>query len=75
MQDHEVSRREWVEKCFPDPDSAYDAVWHSKLAVIPVRNGDYIGIDLRDGHYGEVVYLSHDDGSGHGYVLGADSIS
>jgi len=72
LRDHELSRREWVQTCFPDPDSPYDAVWHNKLAVIEVRNGDYIGIDLGDGHHGEVVYLSHDDGEGHGYVLGAD---
>ncbi len=72
LQDHELSRRGWIEHCFPDPDSEYDAVWHNKLAVIPIRNGDYIGIDLNDGHHGEVVYLSHDEGAGHGYVLGAD---
>src|SRR5262249_1673697 len=36
--------------------------------------GDYLGIDLRAGHQGEIVYLSHDDGSGHGHVLGADLI-
>jgi hypothetical protein len=40
--------------------------------VIPIPNGDYLGIDLSAGHHGEVVYLSHDDGDGHGYVLGAD---
>jgi hypothetical protein len=72
LSSHELARREWVKECFPDPGSAYDAVWHDKLAVIEVRNGDYIGIDLADAHHGEVVYLSHDDGEGHGYVLGAD---
>jgi cell wall assembly regulator SMI1 len=74
LHDHELSRRKWVQTCFPDPDSPDDAVWHNKLAVIKVRNGDYIGIDLGEGHQGEVVYLSHEDGEGegHGYVLGAD---
>src|SRR5262245_41924230 len=36
LRDHELSRREWVQTCFPDPDSPYDAVWHNKLAVIEV---------------------------------------
>jgi hypothetical protein len=67
-----LARRDWVEQCFPDPGAAYDAVWHDKLAVIAVGNGDYIGIDLADARHGEVVYLSHDYGEGHGYVLGAD---
>ena len=61
-----------ITECYSDPSSDYDAIWYSKLAVIPVNNGDYIAIDLGDDHYGEVVYLSHDDGGGHGYVLGAD---
>ena len=74
LQGHEPSRREWVTGCFPDPSNAYDAVWYQKLAVIPIMNGDYIGIDLRPEHHGEVVYMSHDDGDGHGYVLGADII-
>jgi cell wall assembly regulator SMI1 len=73
LQDHAMALREWVET-FPNPDDPYDAVWHQKLAVIPVMNGDYIGIDLRPARHGEVVYLSHDDGEGHGYVLGADLI-
>jgi hypothetical protein len=74
LQAHEMSMREWVQGCFSNPDNSYDAVWHQKLAVIPIMNGDYIGIDLRAAHQGEVVYLSHDDGEGHGYVLGADLI-
>jgi hypothetical protein len=74
LQEHELDRRSWVETCFPNPEDPYDVVWHQKLSVIPVRNGDYIGIDLRAGHEGEVVYLSHDDGEGHGLVLGADFI-
>jgi len=62
------------EQTFPNPNDPYDVVWHQKLGVIPVMNGDYLGIDLRAGHQGEIVYLSHDDGSGHGHVLGADLI-
>jgi len=51
------------EQTFPDPNDPYDVVWHQKLGVIPVMNGDYLGIDLRAGHQGEIVYLSHDDSS------------
>src|SRR5262245_27335094 len=54
MPEHATSMREWVEGCFHNPDDPYDAVWHQKLGVIPVMNGDYIGIDLRPEHYGEV---------------------
>lgn len=72
LVDHEITRRSWVEECFPDPGSTYDVVWHNKLAVIPVGNGDYIAIDLSSAHHGEIVYLSHDEGEGHGYVLGSD---
>jgi cell wall assembly regulator SMI1 len=74
LQEHALSMRTWIEQCFSDPHNAYDAVWHRKLAVIPIMNGDYIGIDLRAEHLGQVVYLSHDDGEGHGYVLGADIV-
>ena len=38
------------EQTFPDPNDPYDVVWHQKLGVIPVMNGDYLGIDLRAGH-------------------------
>jgi len=41
---------------FPNPDDPYDAVWHQKFGVMPVPNGDCIGIDLRPAHEGEVVY-------------------
>src|SRR5262245_55408875 len=74
MPEHATNMRGWVEGCFRNPDDPYDAVWHQKLGVIPVMNGDYIGIDLRPEHLGKVVYLSHDDGEGHGCVLGADML-
>jgi cell wall assembly regulator SMI1 len=74
LQEQEHIRREMAEGCFRDRNSPYDVVWHDKLAVMPVPNGDIIGIDLAEGHYGQVVYLSHDDGQGHGFVLGADFI-
>lgn len=70
----EESRKKWIEICFPDVKDDYDRVWHDKLAFQEVANGDLIAIDLRPEHIGEVVYLSHDDGEGHGMVL-APSLS
>ncbi len=64
---------DWVENCFSNPDDPYDAVWHRKLGFAHVPNGDIISVDLDPQQTGAIVYLSHDDGEGHGYVL-ADSL-
>ncbi len=48
------------------------AQWHGKLAFYETGNGDLIAFDLAEDRYGQVVYLSHDDGEGHGYVLARD---
>ena len=34
-----------------------------------VGYGDYLAIELEKENYGKIVYLSHDDGDGHGYYL------
>ncbi len=65
----EEKRRGWIKACFADPEDAYDSVWHDKLAFQDVGNGDLLAIDLRPRHLGQVVYLSHDDGEGHGTVM------
>jgi hypothetical protein len=71
--DIDDERKGWVKECFPDPDNEYDRVWHNKLAFISVGNGDKIAFDLdKYPEYTPVIYLSHDDGEGHGYVLGND---
>ncbi|MCL1851849.1 MAG: SMI1/KNR4 family protein [Peptococcaceae bacterium] len=71
LMESEESRKGWVEACFSDPDDKYDKVWHNKLAFMSVSNGDHIAFDLNDSNRDKrVVYLSHDDGEGHGYVLG-----
>ena len=62
-----------MESCFGDPDDSYDAVWHSKLAFHSVPNGDQLAVDLGAERRGAIVYLSHDGGAGHGYVM-ADSL-
>lgn len=62
----------WVKEVFPSKDDEYDAVWHDKLAFYEVGNGDLIAIDLAPASYEQIVYLSHDDGEGHGYVLADD---
>ena len=63
----------WVENCFSDPDNSYDRVWHNKFAFLKVPNGDMVAIDLNEIENQSVVYLSHDDGEGHGYKLGNDA--
>jgi hypothetical protein len=68
----ELDRRSWVEQVFPNSFDPYDAVWRNKLAFASVRNGDLLALDLDAGSYGAVVYLSHDDGEGHGYRLASD---
>lgn len=67
----EENRKSWVEDCFSNPDDDYDKVWHNKLGFMTVPNGDIIAFDLSDPKADKkVVYLSHDDGEGHGIVLG-----
>jgi hypothetical protein len=62
--------RQWLIESFNDPQDPYDAVWHDKFPFMPVGNGDYLAIDVASPENEEVVYLSHDDGEGHGYRLG-----
>jgi hypothetical protein len=68
----EDRKRPWVTESFSNPDDPYDRVWHDKLAFQAVPNGDYLALDLSQEGWGRVVCLSHDDGEGHGYVLGRD---
>jgi hypothetical protein len=65
--------KSWLDNCFTDPTNAYDAVWYGRLPILSVGNGDMVAISLDEP--GEpVVYLSHDDGEGHGYQLGHDFV-
>jgi hypothetical protein len=59
----------WLRDCFDDPADDYGSVWYGKFPILSVGNGDMVAIDLKT-H--EVVYLSHDDGEGHGARLGSD---
>jgi len=63
--------RGWVDDVFPDPTDPYDRVWHHKLPFMEVGNGDYLALDLDEDAHGRVVYLSHDDGEGHGRTMAA----
>ncbi len=58
----------WVQECFANPDDPYDAVWHGKFPLLAVGNGDFLAIDLLSDN-DNVVYISHDDGEGHGITL------
>jgi hypothetical protein len=68
----EAARKGWCSAVFSNPEDPYDAVWHHKLAFYEIGNGDLLAFDLADDKRGQVVYLSHDDGQGHGYVLAQD---
>lgn len=65
----EEDRMSWVEKVFPNPDDVYDVVWHNKLAFCEVGNGDYLAFDMSNSDDAPIIYLSHDDGEGHGYKI------
>jgi hypothetical protein len=69
----ERARRSWVESCFRNPNDAYDAIWHEKVGLLSVPNGDVVAADVSQDP-APIVYLSHDDGGGHGLVLGWDFI-
>ncbi|MFK8082287.1 MAG: SMI1/KNR4 family protein [Granulosicoccus sp.] len=60
---------DWRDEVFPNKDDPYDAIWHDKLAFNKVGNGDYFAVDLSDPNREPIVYLSHDDGAGHGIEL------
>ncbi len=65
----EEARKSWIDNVFPNPDDEYDAVWYNKLAFCEVGNGDYLAFDMKDDTDAPIVYLSHDDGEGHGYKI------
>jgi len=74
LRQFKTDKDQWIETVFNNPDDKYDRVWHNKLAFHEVGNGDYLALDLAPSTHGQVVYLSHDDGEGHGYVM-ADSFA
>ena len=59
----------WVKDVFPNAEEEYNKVWHNKFVFQEVGNSDYISIDLTPSNSGKVIYLSHDDGEGHGFVM------
>jgi len=63
------SKDHWIQEVFPNPEDEYDKVWHNKLVFQEVGNGDYLSIDLTDLNFGKIIYLSHDDGEGHGCIM------
>jgi hypothetical protein len=63
------AREGWIREVFSNPEDEYDKVWYNKFVFQEVGNGDFIAIDLLPMSYGKVVYLSHDDGEGNGYVM------
>nr|WP_247739029.1 SMI1/KNR4 family protein [Bacillus sp. 165] len=65
----EEDRKGWIDNVFPNPEDEYDVVWHNKLAFCEVGNGDYLAFDMKDNTDAPIVYLSHDDGEGHGYKI------
>lgn len=73
VESNEMIRRDWVTECFPDENDEYDRVWHNKLGIIDVGNGDIISLDIAaDPENPPVVYLSHEGDDSNGCVLGKD---
>jgi hypothetical protein len=54
---------------FCDASDPYDRVWHHKVPFMEVANGDFLALDLSQDRHGRVVYLSYDDGEGHGRAM------
>jgi cell wall assembly regulator SMI1 len=69
LYDFNKSKDNWIKECFPNKKDPYDVVWHNKFAFHEVGNGDYLAIDMSLPGFEPVVYLSHDDGEGHGIKL------
>src|SRR5262249_30387477 len=60
-----------IDSAFTDPTDDYDRVWWNKLPFLKVGNGDMVAIDTAIEGAEPVVYLSHEDGPGHGVWLGS----
>lgn len=65
IPDNEKMRADWQRDVCPNADDSYDVIWHNKLGFHHVPNGDCLGFDEE----GRVIYLSHEDGDGHGIVM------
>lgn len=65
----EEDRKGWIDNVFSNPKNEYDAVWHNKLAFCEVGNGDYLAFDMKNNTDAQIIYLSHDDGEGHGFKI------
>ena len=72
--DFNENKDSWIQEVFPNPNDEYDKIWHNKFVFQEVGNGDLLGIDLNKEDYEKIIYLSHDDGKGHGYKM-ANSFS
>jgi hypothetical protein len=69
LKEYHESKQGWIANCFPNKNDPYDKVWHNTLAFHHVANGDFLAVSLNPESYEKVVYLSHDDGEGHGFFL------
>ncbi|MCY8957420.1 SMI1/KNR4 family protein [Bacillus cereus] len=69
LSEFEKERKGLVDEVFSNIDDEYDVVWHNKLAFCEVGNGDYLAFDMKDDIDAPIIYLSHDDGEGHGYKI------
>lgn len=70
IMDYEEMKKTSIEMSFPNIKDSYDAVWHNKLAIHSVGNGDFLAFDLSEENSGAIVYLSGTGGTGHGLVVG-----
>jgi hypothetical protein len=60
----------WKTDCYDDPTDSYGKHYYDKIPLMDVPNGDLIVFDK----FGQVIYLSHDDGPLHGERLAENFI-
>lgn len=69
----EQVRRELEQEVFVY-DTEYDRMWHNKLAFMQAPGEDLIAFDLASGEDPAIVYLSCNEGKGHGLRLGENLV-
>jgi hypothetical protein len=57
--------KSWLNNCYDDPNDSYGKHYYDKIPFIQVPNDDFIVFN----NFGQIVYLSHDDGPLHGEKL------
>ncbi|AUM63299.1 SMI1/KNR4 family protein [Brevibacillus laterosporus] len=68
------SKNKLIKEHHMNTDDPISEVWHNKFIFCDVGKGDFLAFDLAKGPDCPVVYLSHNNIQGHGYLLGNNFI-